>query len=471
MMLSLPVEKWELEQVTYQQLIQPVVAFVRDRGPVTAERVQQFISNEAAGDLNFASPTRNRAEAARLVLNLFSEDINVMVLADDIVSVPPDTTTIDSSRFGLRHIPPADTLAAELKASREKRSLREWVSKDLFATKWRNGIREYDSEEIAWMAEQIQQFGYVGPKIVRDAELGTIINGGLRAAALISLGMSVDKYSETMSFENDRHRLAYVLASHAIPGSRTRVPISLRNAILREVLPYRADILRSKGRAILEPSLETWLNLTGNDFNLPPSAPRVALGQPAPPVSEQKDVDGASEVDPLFDEATLTDRILAAMDEEEWVGYDEMYKRLYAAGAGSSRIDDTMREMGKGRNSRLEKRDNPTVAYRKRAIKIAPVAPSAKAKSRVVLSLSPVRHNEHGMHILIDMATENPDQWLMASELDTMVANKLGIPEASSAYYLTNHRRGTSLWTLNGHPWRVEVKKEGRDNWLRAVRE
>ena len=274
-MLPLPVEGWAHSQVCYRHLIRPVVTFVRDHGPVAVERVTQFIANEAPGDLTFASPSRDRADAAVRTLNLLADDVDALVIAEGDVSVPVGVTVVHSTLFGGRKIPPAEEQTAQQQASRRQRTLREWVGRNLFATKWRHGIRQHRQPDIDWMADQIRTFGYVGPPIVTDAELGTIINGGLRAAALSQLGMAVADHSVTMTFQNDRHRLAYVLAAHATPG-KTRVPVSLRNAILTAILPRNAGLLRSKGSDVVEPSDDEWLAITGNDFGDEPEPVVIA---------------------------------------------------------------------------------------------------------------------------------------------------------------------------------------------------
>jgi len=359
----LPVEGWAHSQVCYQHLIRPVVAFVRDRGPVGVDRVREFISAQAPGDLNFASPFRNRPDAAERALNLLADDIDALVIVDDQVFVPEDVTVVKSNMFGYREVPAAADLDAAREASRRQRTLREWVGKRLFATVWRDGIRSYKPTEIEWMAEQIRRFGYVGPKIVRDAELGTIIDGGLRAAALAALGLPLADHSVEIRFDNDLHRLAYVLAAHTSPvHKKTRVPTSLRAAILTKILPHGAGVLRDRHGKPTEPTDEDWLAITGSDFGEPTPAPVAPA--PPPPVAIPTPVGTPDK--------PVAEVVLDLMDPDEWVSYKDMGLRLAGVGIVDPRFDRTMRDMVD--DTRLERRTSAGSAeFRRRLIHIPAV--------------------------------------------------------------------------------------------------
>lgn len=474
-----PEGDWAQRQVTYQHLIRPVVAFIRDHGPVPVERVFEFISASAAGDLRQASPTRDRAEAARLAFNLLVDDLDVINVAGDHASVPPDCTTVTSVMFGPREIPPRDELDAARDASRQARTLREWVGRNLFATKWRNGIRERTATEIDWMVSQFETFGYIGPKIVVDADLGTIINGGLRALALDKLGWPRDPHVETMRFANDLHRLAYVLAAHAEPG-KLRVPQSLRNAILTEILPRGAGLLRDSHNKVREPTLDEWLAITGANFDADPE-PVVIEPEPDPepepdepvvvvPVSAPVVEVVRRSPQAISDEA-MADRILAVMDPDEWVEYNEVYRRLFEMGTTVSRIDRTMRDMA--RKNRLERRRHDEagpVQYRPRLMQVPELQPVTEG--RTVLPSDPRSAKDGAMHLLWVEAMKNPGQWIRAAVLDNKVTELLERNRLQrGAYLLGDRERGTRLWSIGGEPWRVETRDEDNATWLRAVKD
>jgi hypothetical protein len=273
-----------------------------------------------------------------------------------------------------------------------------------------------------------------------------------------------------MHFENDRHRLAYVLAAHATtPGGKTRVPVSLRDAILKAILPHGAGLLRSKGGDIVEPSIEEWLDLTGNDFD---DDAVVYVDIREPDVVEIAAPSAISAAPPTtdVDDGVLADKILAVMDADEWVGYVAVYDRMHAVGVTSARIDRTMREMAKA--GRLERRDGPgrTVEYRPRLIVVGPVLPVTEG--RRVLSSESRTAKDVGMYVLMEDAVRHPGQWIRGTDLDRRVTDLLdGTRKKRAAFMLTDSERGTRLWSIGGEPWKVESRDEAGELWLRAVKE
>lgn len=450
MLTSLPVPGWESEQVTYQHLIRPVVAFVRDHGPVPVARVCDYIDTTAAGDLNFASPTKDRRDAARRTLNLLVQDLDVLVVTDDVISAPSDLTVVHSAQFGSREIRSQDVLDAEREASRRQRILREWASRGLFHGKWHNGIRRYSTSEVEWMAEQIRQYGYVGPKIVQDAETGAILNGGLRAAALELLDMPVGDHSETLTFANDLHRLAFILAAHTVPGGKTRVPHSLRDAILKDILPRGEGVLRTKDGRLIEPSPEDWLAITGGDFAeraVPASTPEGAVAG---------------------EKSTKSEQIQSVMGDE-WCGYDPVIKRIADLGYSTTRIERTMRDMAA--EGLLYSRDmGGRVEFRRR---LGPVS----HKEPVIAVTPPLKGQapkggapKVGMDILVQEALVDPERWVEGWDLDDRVTHVMGGPKKRAANQLMRNDRGPITFFVHEERWRPESKKEGSRTWLRAVK-
>ena len=464
-MSTLPVEGWEREQVTYSHLIRPVVAFVRDHGPVPVERIHDLILTTAAGDLSFASPTKNRLDAARLVLNLLVQDIDVLTVTDDgNISVSfPNLVEVTSERFGRREIPSASEIQAQQDKSRRQRTLREWATRGLFRSKWRNGIRKYTEDEILWMMNQIEQYGYVGPKIVKDEDTGAILDGALRTAALKRLGIPVDNHSITQTFANDMHRLAYILAANTVPNTRTRIPKPLRDAILREVVPYGSGMLKTPSGAIAEPTPEDWLTITGKDFTVPESAKETAGA--APPVD--------TETNESMKDGTQRERILAVMNSEEWVENKVVVERLCNAGHPHTGVDRTIRKMVDA--GLLERRFiGTTVEFRPRIIPIPESEPTIQGREKLPTELRTAQHI--GLSILLEKAKETPDEWVSSAELTAMVSDRLNVGTKKTGtrnravFFLTDDARGTRMWDVDGEPWKVESKTEGKGKWLRAVR-
>lgn len=443
MMDSLPTPGWESEQITYQHLIRPVVAFVRDHGPVPVARVCEHIAVEAAGDLNFASPTKNRHDAARRVFNLLVQDIDALTVTDGTASVPLDLTAVNSALFGRREVPSSEELVAAREASRRRRLLREWSTRGLFYGKWNNGIRQYSDAEIEWMADQIRTYGYVGSDIVRDADTKAILDGGLRAAALRLLDIPIEQHSRVLTFTNDLHRLAYILAVHTIPGSKTRVPISLRDAILKEVLPRGEGILRTDGGRIMEPSAEDWLAITDKDFS-DASTPRVVPEESAETIRDQI----LSVIDPgdglSYEE--FHDRLRGSIDEARWMSYHREIRDMAAEGIFWRRRVD---------RKAVFHRPGPSA---KHPILPAPMQPIEASAQQV------------GMEILVQEAHIDSERWIDGAELDDMVTNRMGGKKKRSAYMLTAKKRSAMLHEIDGTLWRVESKKEGRRTCLRAIR-
>lgn len=496
-MTALPVEEWAHESVTFSHLIRPVVAYVRDHGPVPVDRVHHLILSEAAGDLRDASPARDREQAAVLALNLMCVDIDAMTLTDGIVSIPAGTTRVTSALLGEREIPTAEQREAEREASQRRMKLREWVGKNLFATKWKNGIRQRTQDEVDWMVEQITNFGFVGPKIVRDAELGTIIDGGLRFRALDVMGIDPADHTTTMDFVNDMHRLAYVVAAHSSPGGKTNIPAPLRDAILRAVVPRGSSLLRVKaGKNFHDPTPDEWLDIMGRDFAKPvvrevKAKPRAKAeaevvqrltSTPTPEsVAVVLPLDGTAEAD-----RAVEDSILSVMRDDEWVKQLEIAKRLIASGADVADPGRAIRRMAETGGT-LERRwtDGGGAEFRKRTIRVPgmerkprrgkPQRKRRTADGRVTLPVEPTAAKDVAARYLVDLGTSRPGVQFAANDVDTFVTEFLQSEKTQrAAYLLYDEVRGTRSWLVDGEPWTIDVERKGTGKrktvWLRAVR-
>lgn len=474
------VEEWAHQSITYRHLIRPVVSHVRDHGPVAVDRVRHVILHEAAGDLRDASPTRDRDDAAPIVLDFMCEDIDAMTLADGIVSIPAGTTRVTSALFGDREIPTAERREADREASQRRMRLREWVGKNLFATKWRNGIREHGQDEVDWMVEQITSYGYIGPKIVRDAELGSIIDGGLRFRALDVMGLDAAEHTVTMEFVNDMHRLAYVIAAHSLPGGKTRIPASLRDAILRSVVPRGTSLLRTKaGSGFHEPTPDEWLDITGRDHAAPVVREvKVKATVEPQPVSTVATDQPVPVVDVTEQQGRDADFILSVIvDDEEWVTGPVLNERLVMQGIRIADTGRTLRKMAAS-GGPLEKRSagGRGVEYRPRRIRVPVVGDGPRRKGRTadgraILPDAPTTAKEAAVRFLVDEAKRSPNTVFPSKDVDGVVTRQLQSEKPQrGSYLLYDEVRGTRAWQVDGEPWTIEVDRIKKAVWLRAVR-
>lgn len=441
-MHPLPVEGWVDDRIIYRNLIGSVVAYVRDHGPVPVEQVQYFLTPKATADLRHASPTNDVHDAALRVVNLMCDDIDVIDREGEKVFVPSDVLTATSKRFGPYLVPSAEDGEAAKEASRRRIALNDWVNRRLFATEWRNGIRDHKKPDIDWMVRQIEQFGYVGPPIVRDAETGGIIDGGLRAAALAQLGRSWNDYSVGMEFENDRHRLAYVLAAHTLPGGQTRLPRSLRDAILREVLPRS---LRPGNGVPREPTDAEWLDMVGNDFNYvsltnsvesEPAGDTVRVARSTRPRDARK-------------KSVSVERVL------EVLASGELSEADFLAALGGPTIPPILgRMMAKG--GAVQK-----------------IKEGGVIKYRLTTTLNPVSLSEpltktidRGAHRLI-CAAKSGEGRLSTTELERSIRDSAKDRRMAS-YEL--HTKPNNVWYLDGQGWRMLSEKRDGERWWWAER-
>jgi hypothetical protein len=272
---TLPVPGWADEWASYDmQVIGAVVAFIRDHGPVADERVLSVIRRTGfGGDVRKASPDFDERDGAQRILNLLIFDVDAIVRTPDgLLSVEPGTTSVMSTAKGLKVVPSADAKAADAAKARHTEQLRRWVFKSPFATDWRDGIRQHDETTVVEMAYRIEAVGYVGPYIVCD-QFGVIIDGHLRYAALRVLGINPDRYTETLTFDNDMHRLAYVIAVHQ---QGKHFPADLKNAIVA----YINTAAARSGEKVLWPADIPTIVGTGHQ---PPSSTRRKTPPPVVP--------------------------------------------------------------------------------------------------------------------------------------------------------------------------------------------
>jgi hypothetical protein len=208
-----------------------VIALIRDHGPVGVPTALATIKNVAVGgDVAKASPAVDAIEGARLILNLVLADFPQIQFDGDRYRLAEFTEGVGAVTGVTIVVPPGDVRAAAQARSNRIFQLRAWVKRRPFANDWRDGIRTRTHDEVDWMIDQLNNVGYIGPQIVKDQD-GVIIDGNLRAAALIRLGQNPDDFSSTRPFLSDMERLGYVIAAHASPGGRADVPVALRDAI------------------------------------------------------------------------------------------------------------------------------------------------------------------------------------------------------------------------------------------------
>ena len=129
-------------------------------------------------------------------------------------------------------------------------------------------------------------------------------------------------------------------------------------------------------------------------------------------------------VDVAVSDAVLSDKILAAMNPDEWVGYFTMFERLLLDVA-STRIGRTMREMAE-RNV-LERRLSPKghAEYRPRLLtvpEVPAVAPSVAPS--VVKRTCPVgRVADRMLSALRHFEYETPGRWINLEDLRGVAKN------------------------------------------------
>lgn len=290
---TLPVDGWADAWVSYDMsIIGAAVAFIRDHGPVDDDRVLTVIRRAGIGaDVRKASPIFDEDDGARRILNLLVADIDEVTRTDDgLLSVPADTTTVVSKASGRsRTVPTAGDRAADAARARHTEHLRRWVYKAPFATDWRDGIRRWNDDDIFDMAERINVIGYCGPPIVCDQH-GVIIDGHLRAAALRLLDVDPDLHTEVRRFDDDLHRLAYVIAVHQ---QGKWFPTDLRNAIVsyvnraargsKETVSWPDDIATLIGRRRQSPPLQRGEEVSAAPPAPPPKPVAKPIAKPHPP--------------------------------------------------------------------------------------------------------------------------------------------------------------------------------------------
>ncbi|HEY9377831.1 MAG TPA: hypothetical protein VIQ02_12140 [Jiangellaceae bacterium] len=290
--LPLPVEGWARTWSSYRaHIVRSVVALMRDHGPVDAARVHAEIRRVATGgDVVKASPTRNRTEGAALILNLLISDIDVIRRTDDgLFVVDADVREARSAMFDQTFpVPTADEAVVAQARLRRETQLRRWLTLRPFDNEWKDGLRVHDEADVIALADEIELIGYCGPLIVKDQN-GLTIDGHLREQALSKLGRDPARYSQTIVFRSDLHRLAYIYAVHR----GTKAWPTVRKAIEKVVRKGRARA-RDEGDIRWPDDLH---GMFGNQDT--PAAGEVRL-EPAPPIS-------ASPVQPAVQETEGTD--------------------------------------------------------------------------------------------------------------------------------------------------------------------
>lgn len=218
-MIPLPIEGWVEKWSSYRMsIVRAVVTGIRDNGPLGFVQVKHLItSNAIGGDVRKASPTFDEMDGVQRIINLLVLDIDVITEREDGLYVDSDVRTCYSALLNQSFdIPSAEDAAQAKDWSLRFTHLRRWILTQPFSFNgaWANGIVVHDDTEVAAAADYIRDYGYHSDRpIVRDQN-GLLIDGHLRHAALVKLGMEVGPYTHTLSFANDPQRLAYIVAAH-----------------------------------------------------------------------------------------------------------------------------------------------------------------------------------------------------------------------------------------------------------------
>lgn len=234
---ALPDEGWP--RSSYLAKIRwSVVAFIRDHGPVSRDRVLTLIVRAGlGGDVKKASSYFDEADGADRILNFLLADVaEITVAPDGTLSVPPDVRQVQARITGdTVQVPSADDLVTRADQARRRAQLRSWLRNRPFENEWKTAIRQWSPEQVTAMAGHISEMGgYFGPPIVRDQD-GIVLDGHLRALALDLLGIDPIRHTVTRTFDGDLDRLAWILNAHARPGDKQMYPTTLRDAVVKMV--------------------------------------------------------------------------------------------------------------------------------------------------------------------------------------------------------------------------------------------
>lgn len=262
--------------------VRPILAAIRDNGPLTFEEVANVLIYTALrADLR-SGHNKGDAYGREMLARAILEDAAdvVTVLPDGRYHVDPTLTSFTSPYTGERmKLLTREELAESERVNALQRPVRHWVAKGYYnpyGGKWVDGLpgRRHDPTEVSEMAQTITLLGWQpGARIVKDQH-GVTIDGFLRHLALRSLGIDPDldpegaePYVEIRSFDSDAARLLYALQQNW-PLLKHDTRRSIGRAVFGGDTPLTLDHVARSIRPVAEQ-----MRMPVIDDDDPPSSP------------------------------------------------------------------------------------------------------------------------------------------------------------------------------------------------------